>query len=464
MLDSRKSHVKFWRPQMLLMVANPRGACPLISFTNDLKKSGLYVLGHVKVGSLDDESVDPSADDHSDWLSLIDHLKIKAFVEVTLAPSVREGMHHLIRLSGLGAMKPNTILLGFYDSLEPPDFFQSEKSDTSDKGTSESGKNDEASQKKHEVVRSNRSAPRRLPPTVAHSCLKRFVSEGEDRRGTVVQKWKPSTVLRVFLCISSSDQSSQASRETQLRQLLRILRIRAIITLVRWDQVKLDLQRPRADSSSVDDLSSPSSSEEREVLRDGAVPPKEYLRSVNQLILQNSKSTAVTFLYLQKPPAASVGQEGDAAYLKAVNEMTQGLPPTLLVHGASPVQKWKPSTVLRVFLCISSSDQSSQASRETQLRQLLRILRIRAIITLVRWDQVKLDLQRPRADSSSVDDLSSPSSSEEREVLRDGAVPPKEYLRRRYRTSLQLLNMRPASLCQASRHSPYYNDSTLNFT
>ncbi|KAK6009556.1 hypothetical protein OSTOST_25506 [Ostertagia ostertagi] len=66
-------------------------SCPLMDFVNDLKKSGLYVIGHVRKGELDStQAVDPLQQVFPYWLSLVDYLKLKAFVELTLSNSIRE--------------------------------------------------------------------------------------------------------------------------------------------------------------------------------------------------------------------------------------------------------------------------------------------------------------------------------------------------------------------------------------
>lgn len=45
---------------------------------------------------------DPLQSQYDSWLSLVDHLNIKAFVNLTLADSVRHGVQHLLFISGLG--------------------------------------------------------------------------------------------------------------------------------------------------------------------------------------------------------------------------------------------------------------------------------------------------------------------------------------------------------------------------
>jgi len=86
----------------LLLLANPRSSLPLIDFGNDVKKGGLFVLGNVKVGDLNNFDEDPCAKELPTWMSLVDNLKVKAFIELTLSPSLKNGIHNLIRVSGLG--------------------------------------------------------------------------------------------------------------------------------------------------------------------------------------------------------------------------------------------------------------------------------------------------------------------------------------------------------------------------
>ena len=90
---------------MLLLVSNPRSSINLIDFVNDMKKGGLFILGHVKTGHTDNSANDICSQEYPYWVSLIDNLKIKAFVDMTLAPTIRDGVLQLMRLSGLGKDK-----------------------------------------------------------------------------------------------------------------------------------------------------------------------------------------------------------------------------------------------------------------------------------------------------------------------------------------------------------------------
>ncbi|KAJ3121109.1 hypothetical protein HK098_003958 [Nowakowskiella sp. JEL0407] len=111
-LDSRKDHVKFWRPQILLLVNSPLKHYKLI------KKGGLFVLGHTIVGEFDDVSPIFKKQVHS-WLRFVDLLHLKAFVNVTIAKDERIGAQSLLMGSGLGGMRPNIVVLGFHKNNTP---------------------------------------------------------------------------------------------------------------------------------------------------------------------------------------------------------------------------------------------------------------------------------------------------------------------------------------------------------
>ncbi|KAJ2807392.1 hypothetical protein H4R20_001308 [Coemansia guatemalensis] len=111
-LDLRKDHVKFWRPQILLLVHNPRSSLQLIRFCNALKKGGLYVVGHVIKGEFH-EMLPEYRLQEAAWLKLVDELKVKAFVNLTVDRSDDAGARSIIFGAGLGGMRPNIVVLGF---------------------------------------------------------------------------------------------------------------------------------------------------------------------------------------------------------------------------------------------------------------------------------------------------------------------------------------------------------------
>ena len=118
LLRLRQEHVKFWRPQILLLVNNPRRQFKLIQFCNSLKKGGLFILGHVIVSTDFGAAVPEARRQQQSWTKYIDFSKIKAFVNIAISPAVEWGCRNLVLGAGLGGMRPNIVVMGFYNLPE----------------------------------------------------------------------------------------------------------------------------------------------------------------------------------------------------------------------------------------------------------------------------------------------------------------------------------------------------------
>ncbi|XP_040911344.1 solute carrier family 12 member 9-like isoform X4 [Toxotes jaculatrix] len=374
MLDVRKDHVKFWRPQVLLMVANPRSCIGLMTFINDLKKSGLYVLGHIKLGLLDGLPSDPLQSCYDSWLSLVDHLNIKAFVNLTLADTVRHGVQNLLFITGFGGMRPNTVVLGFYDDCTPQDYLQGKILVSTGLGLDAVCPAKDPGEQRSPFFPSVRGTgePKDLQEEEYVSVIADAVKMGKnvtlaryfdqfnreevlgsgpkigghqsmtgpfvdvwplnllrpDSRGYVdtcslfllqlacvlqeTRAWNQAR-LRLFLCVEAGC-SLQEEEETKLRVMLKELRISAQVQMVVWDQVEHGIQTFPNNAAQLTD---------------------EYICAVNNLIHRHgAPKPAVRFLYLPRPPADTSRY---CAYLHQVDLLSRDLGPTLLIHGVTPV-------------------------------------------------------------------------------------------------------------------------------
>lgn len=123
-LDVRKTHVKFWQPQILLLqpprqsseALDTSAAGRLISFAADLKASGVLTLGHVFIGELAGNA-DLAArilDEQNEREVVAEKLGVRAFTEVSVAPTLSVGVQALILSAGISALRPNTVLIGMH--------------------------------------------------------------------------------------------------------------------------------------------------------------------------------------------------------------------------------------------------------------------------------------------------------------------------------------------------------------
>ena len=119
-LDEQRQHVKFWRPHVLLLTGSPRGQYSLIHLANNLKKGGVLFLGDVVSGGaggggggLSSAAAAGVGERRRAWLDLAKECKLKAFPCVTTAATLREGVAHMLFMAGMGAIKPNSVLLPF---------------------------------------------------------------------------------------------------------------------------------------------------------------------------------------------------------------------------------------------------------------------------------------------------------------------------------------------------------------
>ncbi|CAK7223287.1 hypothetical protein SCUCBS95973_005126 [Sporothrix curviconia] len=116
LLRLKPEHIKFWRPQIILLTNDPRRQTRLIQFCNSMKKGGLYILGHVIVTDDFTTGVLEAKLQQTLWSQYITEFsRIKAFVQLTMSPSITWGARNLILASGLGGMRPNIAVLGFYN-------------------------------------------------------------------------------------------------------------------------------------------------------------------------------------------------------------------------------------------------------------------------------------------------------------------------------------------------------------
>lgn len=80
-----------------------------------MKKGSLYILGHIVVTHDFQESFPEVKRQQAAWMKYIDFSKVKAFPQISIADTIEWGARNIVLSAGLGGMRPNIAVLGFYN-------------------------------------------------------------------------------------------------------------------------------------------------------------------------------------------------------------------------------------------------------------------------------------------------------------------------------------------------------------
>nr|XP_040036852.1 solute carrier family 12 member 3-like isoform X1 [Gasterosteus aculeatus aculeatus] len=110
-LSGVEDHVKNFRPQCLVMTGPPNQRPALVDFVGSFTKHiSLMICGDIIMEQ--DKHARPH--DATDMLvKWMNKRKVRSFYSPFTADSIRVGARHLLQASGLGKLKPNTLVLGF---------------------------------------------------------------------------------------------------------------------------------------------------------------------------------------------------------------------------------------------------------------------------------------------------------------------------------------------------------------
>lgn len=112
-LSGVDDHVKNFRPQILTLTGSPRARPALLDLAHSFTKTyGLCLTCEVFVGPRSEALQDMNAGMERNQMYLR-KTKRKAFYAAVACDNFRDGTESLLQASGLGRMKPNTLMIGF---------------------------------------------------------------------------------------------------------------------------------------------------------------------------------------------------------------------------------------------------------------------------------------------------------------------------------------------------------------